>query len=175
MDSPNLTLGGGDSKTFRHISLYFGMDSGRRCLSVTHTMCPLISKQEYIAPEWALTQLSCSHYCRPGWFHDVINQQPSQGTFYVLGEALGTTATKEKGRQLYSWAGFFRACRMQEYKHAFKLLLFLYFLSTELLLWWPSGKESACQVANVGSTPGSWRSPGEGNGNPLQYSCLEIS
>ena len=35
------------------------------------------------------------------------------------------------------------------------------------------GKESACSVGGLGSTPGSGRSPGEGNGNPLQYSCLE--
>ena len=35
------------------------------------------------------------------------------------------------------------------------------------------GKESACQVGDVGLIPGSGRSPGEGNGNPLQYSCLE--
>ena len=35
------------------------------------------------------------------------------------------------------------------------------------------GKESACNVGNPGSMPGSGRSPGEGNGNPLQYSCLE--
>ena len=33
-----------------------------------------------------------------------------------------------------------------------------------------SGKESSC---NAGSIPGSERSPGEGNSNPLQYSCLE--
>ena len=35
-----------------------------------------------------------------------------------------------------------------------------------------NGKESACNVGNLGSIPGSGRSPGEGNGNPLQYSCL---
>ena len=35
------------------------------------------------------------------------------------------------------------------------------------------GKESACNVGDQGSIPGSGRSPGEGNGNPLQYSCLE--
>ena len=35
------------------------------------------------------------------------------------------------------------------------------------------GKESACNVGNLGSIYGSGRSPGEGNGNPLQYSCLE--
>ena len=35
------------------------------------------------------------------------------------------------------------------------------------------GKESACNVGDPGSIPGLGRSPGEGNGNPLQYSCLE--
>ena len=34
-------------------------------------------------------------------------------------------------------------------------------------------KESACNVGYPGSIPGSGRSPGEGHGNPLQYSCLE--
>ena len=37
------------------------------------------------------------------------------------------------------------------------------------------GKESACNAGNSGSIPGLGRSPGEGNGNPLQYSCLENS
>ena len=34
-------------------------------------------------------------------------------------------------------------------------------------------KASAYNVGDPGSIPGSGRSPGEGNGNPLQYSCLE--
>ena len=37
----------------------------------------------------------------------------------------------------------------------------------------PNGKEFACNAGDVGSIPGLGRSPGEGNGNPLQYSCLE--
>ena len=37
------------------------------------------------------------------------------------------------------------------------------------------GKESACNAGNLGSISGSGRSPGEGNRNPLQYSCLENS
>ena len=37
------------------------------------------------------------------------------------------------------------------------------------------GKESACNAGDAGSIPGSGRSPGEGNGNPFQYSCLEKS
>ena len=35
------------------------------------------------------------------------------------------------------------------------------------------GKASACNAGDLGSIPGSGRSPGEGNGNPVQYSCLE--
>ena len=35
------------------------------------------------------------------------------------------------------------------------------------------GKESACNAGDLGSIPGSGRSPGEGNGYPFQYSCLE--
>ena len=37
------------------------------------------------------------------------------------------------------------------------------------------GKESACNVGDPGSIPGLGRSPGEGNGYPLQYSCMENS
>ena len=37
------------------------------------------------------------------------------------------------------------------------------------------GKESACNAGDLSSVPGLGRSPGEGNGDPLQYSCLENS
>ena len=37
------------------------------------------------------------------------------------------------------------------------------------------GKESACIAVDLGSVPGSGRSPGEGNGNSIQYSCMENS
>ena len=37
---------------------------------------------------------------------------------------------------------------------------------------WPSGKESTCKEGDLVSIPGSGRFPGEGNGNPPQYSCL---
>ena len=35
------------------------------------------------------------------------------------------------------------------------------------------GKESVCNAGDLGSLPGSGRSPEKGNGSPLQYSCLE--
>ena len=37
------------------------------------------------------------------------------------------------------------------------------------------GKGSACKVGDLDSVPGLRRSPGEGNGNPLQYTCLKNS
>ena len=49
-------------------------------------------------------------------------------------------------------------------------------LPTPVFLDFPCGmadKESACNTGDVSLIPGSRRSPGEGNGNPLQYFCLE--
>ena len=40
------------------------------------------------------------------------------------------------------------------------------------LLWRLSGKESPANAGDAGLIPGWGRSPGEGNGNPFQYSCL---
>ena len=41
------------------------------------------------------------------------------------------------------------------------------------LPWWLSGKESACNAGDLGLIPGLGGSPGKGNGNLIQYSCLE--
>ena len=38
-----------------------------------------------------------------------------------------------------------------------------------------SGKKSTCNIGDVAVIPGLGRAPGEGNGNPLNYSCLEKS
>ena len=38
-----------------------------------------------------------------------------------------------------------------------------------------NGEEFACNAGDLGSIPGSGRYPGKGNGNPLQYSCLDNS
>ena len=64
------------------------------------------------------------------------------------------------------------------------VFLFLLFLRYIISLYvcsilgnrWDSvGLESACSAGDLGLIPGSGRSPGKGNGNPLQYSCLENS
>ena len=52
------------------------------------------------------------------------------------------------------------------------LVFFLFFFTP----WFPGGSEVKASASNAGDPgliPGSGRSPGEGNGNPLQYSCLE--
>ena len=41
-----------------------------------------------------------------------------------------------------------------------------------VLPWWLSDKESTCKAGDTSSIPGPGRPPGEGSGNPLQYSCL---
>ena len=51
-------------------------------------------------------------------------------------------------------------------------------LVLKITLGFPDGsdsKESACYARDLSSIPGSGTSPGEGNGKPLQYSCLENS
>jgi len=50
----------------------------------------------------------------------------------------------------------------------------VYILSiyTAGLPWWLSSKESACNAGDLGLIPESGRSPAEGQGNSLQYSCL---
>ena len=52
--------------------------------------------------------------------------------------------------------------------NGFEIVLF--HLSSALLY---DGKESSCNAGDLGSIPGLGRSPGEGNVNPLHYSCLE--
>ena len=75
---------------------------------------------------------------------------------------------------------------MQTYKYVYQYtyILFLQQHNREKLciiiagMGFPGGSEvkaSARNVGDLGSIPVSGRSPGEGNGNPLQYSCLENS
>ena len=48
-------------------------------------------------------------------------------------------------------------------------------IDTSGVIWWFSGKESACIAGDLGSIPGLERYSGEGNGHTLLYSCLENS
>ena len=53
------------------------------------------------------------------------------------------------------------------------LYLFFFCHNKTVIISGLDGKESAYDAGDLGSIPGSERSPGEGNGYPLQYSCLE--
>ena len=73
-----------------------------------------------------------------------------------------------------TWNSYFL---QQKHKTSLSVLVLVQFqLPIEQRVVFPSdsdGKESACSEGDPGSIPGSVRSSGEGNGNPLQYSCLE--
>ena len=58
---------------------------------------------------------------------------------------------------------------------AYSSCFFPYYINISLFPGVSDGKASACNVGDLSSIPGLGRYPGEGNGNPLQYSCLENS
>ena len=75
---------------------------------------------------------------------------------------------------------FFEMCGAFKWQNAFdlrcKLQILFFHVLTCMCRGIPGGSEvkaSACNAGDLASIPGLGRSPGEGNGNPLQYSCLE--
>ena len=64
--------------------------------------------------------------------------------------------------------------------HYFILLIWFFTIWATREVWFldlpgiSDGKKSACSAGDLGSIPGLGRSPGEGNGNPLQYYCWKI-
>ena len=68
------------------------------------------------------------------------------------------------------WVNFYIWCHVEAQFHSFA------YTYSVMYMGFPHrsvGKESANNAGDLGSIPGSGRSPGEGNGNPLQYSCQE--
>ena len=93
-------------------------------------------------------------YCR------VPNPQVVKNTLLLFGRRNPLSLARQKATRIFE-------------KAALHSILINY-----LILGFPGGsdcKESACNGGDQGPSPGSGRSPGEGNGNPLQYSCLENS
>ena len=62
------------------------------------------------------------------------------------------------------------SAKKHHFLNVYYLIVFLYYIGGRPM--WLSGEESSCNAEDAGSIPGSGRSPGGGNGNPLQYSCL---
>ena len=72
--------------------------------------------------------------------------------------------------------GELQSIRLQRIGHQSDLAHIDCSIYLTLLLGFPCssvGKEFACSAGDLGSIPGLGRSPGEGNGSPLQYPCLE--
>ena len=61
------------------------------------------------------------------------------------------------------------------YIHIYICICFFNIITSQVVLVVKSPPANAGDIRDKGSTPGSGRSPGEGNGNPFQYSCLENS
>ena len=89
-------------------------------------------------------------------------------TFEMWGPLLGISAThltpNGKGRKVLRQWGQDEGRGLLVFAFGYNILGFL---------GGSAGKESVCNVGELGLIPGLRRSPGEGNGNPLQYSCLE--
>ena len=93
-----------------------------------------------------------------------INSESHVGSFYHQYDMMRMT--------LQLW---FYSLKPQFEKHQSPLIEHFaeYLTSTQGLPCSSDGKESTCNTGDPGSIPGLWRSSEEGNGNPLQYSCLE--
>ena len=105
------------------------------------------------------------------WLWAFNNSLPA-GLWALLREQEGKIPFQMIRGQCFLWIPL---CSL---KHTILCLLYVkgHFTPTMVLQGFPSGsdsKESACNAGDPGLIPGSGRSPGEGNGYPLQYSCLE--
>ena len=75
-------------------------------------------------------------------------------------------------KKFQTFGGFSKCFPLYNSWVRFNFTICRYNFIVGLSLWWLSGKESACNAGDVGLIPGWGRSPGQGSGNPLQYSCL---
>ena len=76
--------------------------------------------------------------------------------------------------QLSDWTELMKEAQIQTWRNS-RNIFYLIQNRSGAIVCFPTGsvvKESACSAGDMGSVPGSGRSPGEGNGNRLQYSCL---
>ena len=93
---------------------------------------------------------------------------------------LGHTNKEHKSPLVLSYRN--TLCTIHDTLFSLRLLLLCTYIHIPACDWyhivkvmWYSPQESACNTGNPGLIPGSGRSPGEGNGNPPWYSCLENS
>ena len=139
---------------------------------------------------------SKEYFCNagdPGWFPP-LGRSPGEGNGYPLqysclentmirgarwsmvhGIAKGQTWLSDQHFQLFYFYVFLMPQSYSESmrKKQYPITLLAFILSSKGFPHSSVGKESACHAGDSGLIQGSVRFPGEGNGNPLQYSCLE--
>ena len=96
------------------------------------------------------------------------------GVFQVEGQDKGMDCVAHTWVHSEPWGGYVRHFR--DFIHETRKIAFLQSSTSLMSIGFPGGsdsKESACTAGDLSSISGSGRFPGEGNGNPLQYSCLE--
>ena len=101
-------------------------------------------------------------------FSCVSDEQPYLKTTGLYGDLLLLST-------LFHFFYFIISAPLHMFVFQFLHLFFFFYVLAQVfgLPWWLSGKESTCNVGNEDSIPWLGIFPGEGNGNPLQYSCLE--
>ena len=118
----------------------------------------------------------------------MIKGIPGMQDLLNLGKIMSSTIKTSQGRKLYGSTNWHRNCFLKWSEtmwvpghRNFLCLLFLVYgeqasasMTFRASLVAQMVKASACNAGDLGSIPGLGRSPGEGNGNPLQYSCWEI-
>ena len=131
--------------------------------------------------------ISVSHPSNTSFRVMIYNLLISFGTFIIIqmgiaepqmGEAINIMSilsqVQAEGTCRESIRVFHLEAKDRKKKKIGKLVLSFFFgLYTKSRFGSSDGKASAYNAGDLGSIPGLKRSPGEGNGNPLQYSCLE--
>ena len=125
------------------------------------------------------------------WFGEVVLVFMDNTLCNTNGDDEGAEARQKQKRNGDIWGLTWVSCWLQvrsslgcmklndDSKEAISIFNFPVFVlkcDWDLIQGFPGGsdgKESVYNVRDTGSIPGSGRSPGEGHGNPLQYSCLE--
>ena len=105
-------------------------------------------------------------------------KQTAEGSLLWLLEQK-TVACWKSGEKKWTWVNIWihiytDTCQHSDSTRIYMRVCMCICLCVYTHIWlpgWLSGKASACNARDAGSIPGSGRSPGEGNGNPLQYSC----
>ena len=139
------------------------------CLLVNILMCFYWAYTQKGLPQWLSSEVSTSNAGDAGDSGSIprLGRSPGDGN----GNPLQYSCLKNPRNRGASW---FTVQRVSASDATERMSTQLTWLPTWLPRWL-SRKEFICNAGDLGLIPGLGRSSGDGNGNPLQYSCLENS